>query len=178
MRIDVSSANSSAKSHFQVRTSVRNPVFRCPPFRCPPLVRNRKGTPKNFCDKDFAEPSGELSGAIDLKTLLSLGSALEFFRKFLGPFVSFLGFGVLFWRSILVGPWYGGVQNVWGEENAPENALPRKLLDPSQRASGLLCRGFCMQEKQSTDTWAGWKTKTYRTRGVQKPFCWEGLGRN
>ena len=25
------------KSHFQVRTSVRNPIFRCSPLRCPPL---------------------------------------------------------------------------------------------------------------------------------------------
>ena len=32
-------------------------------------VRDRKGTPKNFCDKDFAQLSGELSGAICLKTL-------------------------------------------------------------------------------------------------------------
>ena len=28
------------------------------------FIRDRKGTPKNFCDKDFAERSGELSGAI------------------------------------------------------------------------------------------------------------------
>ena len=47
-------------------------------------VRARKGTPKNFCDKDFAELSGELSGAICLKTLVLLGSALELFRKFFG----------------------------------------------------------------------------------------------
>ena len=37
VRIDVSSANCRAKSHFQVRTSVRNPIFRCPPLKCPPL---------------------------------------------------------------------------------------------------------------------------------------------
>ena len=42
----------------------------------------RKGTPKNFCDKDFAELSRELSGAICLKILVWLGSALELFRKF------------------------------------------------------------------------------------------------
>ena len=35
VRIDVSSANCRAKSHFQVRTSVRNLIFRCPPLRCP-----------------------------------------------------------------------------------------------------------------------------------------------
>ena len=37
MRIDVSSANCRAKSHLQVRTSERNPLFRCPPLRCLPL---------------------------------------------------------------------------------------------------------------------------------------------
>ena len=33
----MSSANRRAKSHFQVRTSERKPIFRCPPLRCPPL---------------------------------------------------------------------------------------------------------------------------------------------
>ena len=37
MRIDVPSANCREKSHFQVRTSERNPIFRCPPSRCPRL---------------------------------------------------------------------------------------------------------------------------------------------
>ena len=45
---------------------------------------HKKGTPKNFCDKDLAELSGELSVAICLKTLVLLGSALELFRKFFG----------------------------------------------------------------------------------------------
>ena len=36
--------------------------------------RDRKGTPKNFCDKDFAELSGELSGAICLETLALMGN--------------------------------------------------------------------------------------------------------
>ena len=58
----------------------------------------------------------------------------------------------------------GHEQNVWGEENVPENAPSRKILDPSKRASGLLSRGFFVQEKQSNDTRAGWKT--YRARGV------------
>ena len=35
--------------------------------------RDRKGTPKNFCDKDFAELSGEISGAICLKTVVLMG---------------------------------------------------------------------------------------------------------
>ena len=46
------------------------------------LAVDRKGTPKNFYDKDFAELSGELSGAICLKTLVLLGNDL--FRKFFG----------------------------------------------------------------------------------------------
>ena len=35
-------------------------------------------------DKDFAEPSGKLSGAICLKTLVLLGSAPDLLRRFLG----------------------------------------------------------------------------------------------
>ena len=38
VRIGVSSANCRAKSHFQVRTAERNPIFRCLPLRCPPLL--------------------------------------------------------------------------------------------------------------------------------------------
>ena len=37
------------------------------------LLGDRKGTTKKLCDKDFAERSGELSGAIRLKTLVLLG---------------------------------------------------------------------------------------------------------
>ena len=48
------------------------------------LLSSGKGTPKNLCDKDFAELSGELSGAICLKALALLGSALDLFRKFSG----------------------------------------------------------------------------------------------
>ena len=39
---------------------------------------------RTFCDKDFAELSGELSGAICLKTLVLLGSALELSRNVFG----------------------------------------------------------------------------------------------
>ena len=35
---------------------------------------DRKGTTKKLCDKDFAERSGELSGAICLTTLVLLGN--------------------------------------------------------------------------------------------------------
>ena len=34
------------------------------------IFGDRQGIPENFCDKDFAELSGELSGAICLKTLV------------------------------------------------------------------------------------------------------------
>ena len=61
-------------------------------------VRDRNGTPKNFCDKDFAELWGELSGAICLKTLVLLGSALELFIKFFGTVRAI--FGV--WGSFLL----------------------------------------------------------------------------
>ena len=37
------------------------------------LIRDRKGTPKNFGDRDFVELSGELSGAICRKTLVLMG---------------------------------------------------------------------------------------------------------
>ena len=37
-------------------------------------IRDRKGTPKNLGDKDFAELSGELSGAICLKALVLLAT--------------------------------------------------------------------------------------------------------
>ena len=51
------------------------------------LVGDRKGTTKKLCDKDFAERSGELSGAICLNTLfyyVMTGNALELFRKLFG----------------------------------------------------------------------------------------------
>ena len=40
----MSSANCRAKSHVQVRTSERNPIFRCPSLRCPPLVGRERTT--------------------------------------------------------------------------------------------------------------------------------------
>ena len=56
---------------------------------------------KNLCDKDFAKLLGELSGAIRLKTLVLLGSALDLFRKFFGVARAILfGFGVLYWVLI------------------------------------------------------------------------------
>ena len=60
-------------------------------------IRDRKGSPKNFCDKDLAELSGELSGAICLKTLVLLGNALELFRKFFGALLAILWLWGSFW---------------------------------------------------------------------------------
>ena len=50
----------------------------------PQIFRERQDTTKNLRAKDFAELSGGLSGAICLKTLVLLASALELFRKFFG----------------------------------------------------------------------------------------------
>ena len=36
-----------------------------------------------------------------------------------------------------------------GEENVPENALSRKCLDPSKRASVLLCREFLCRKTRA-----------------------------
>ena len=70
-----------------------------------PFLMDRKGTPKNFCGKDFAELLGGLSGAICLKTLVLLGSALKSFRKFFGAVRAIFWL----WGSFL-GP---GFQNLW-----------------------------------------------------------------
>ena len=60
--------------------------------------RDRKGTPKILCDKDFAELSGELSGAICFKYPVLLGSALELFRQLFGTVRAIFWL----WGSVLV----------------------------------------------------------------------------
>ena len=55
-----------------------------------------------------------------------------------------------------------------GGENVPENALSRKFLDPSKRASGLLCRGFLHRKNRALTPEGGGK-RTVRG-GVQNPF--------
>ena len=59
------------------------------------INRDRKST-QNLCDKDSAELSGELSGAICLKTRVLLVSALELFREFFGAVHVIIGFVVPF----------------------------------------------------------------------------------
>ena len=61
------------------------------------IFRDGKGAPKNLCDKNFAELSGELSGAICLKTLILLVTPSNCSANSLVLFVRFFGFGVLFW---------------------------------------------------------------------------------
>ena len=70
--------------------------------------------------------------------------------------------------TTILGHDMGGVQNVWGEKNVPENASARKFLDPSQRASGLLCRGFSYRKNRAMAPEGGGKRT--RRREVQKPF--------
>ena len=65
-------------------------------FLSMPIIRDRTGTPKNLCNKDFADFSGELSGAICLRTLVLLGSALELFTKF------FCVVRAIFWLWVLL----------------------------------------------------------------------------
>ena len=80
-----------------------------------PKLRFRKGTPKNLCDKEFAELSGELSGAISIKTLVSLGSSLELFRKLFGAV-----------RAIL---WLWGAFLALEKFQAPRMSGAKKSLD-------------------------------------------------
>ena len=60
------------------------------------MNKGQKRYPKELVRQDFAELSGELSGAICLKTLVLLGSALNCLENSLVLFVRFFGFGVLF----------------------------------------------------------------------------------
>ena len=63
------------------------------------FFRDRKGTPKNFSDKDLAELSDELflvrfaSNTFLLRVMT--GNPLELSRNSLALFVRFFGFGVL-----------------------------------------------------------------------------------
>ena len=62
-----------------------------------------EGYPKELCDKDFAELSSELSGAICLKPLFYWVVPSNCSGNSLVLFVLFFGFGVLFWPLIKVG---------------------------------------------------------------------------
>ena len=58
-----------------------------------------------------------------------------------------------------------------GGKFVPENALSRKFLDPSKRASGLLCREFLYRKNRALTPEGGGK-RTYEG-GSKTPF-WEG----
>ena len=47
-----------------------------------------------------------------------------------------------------------------------------RFLDPPQKSFWSALSWILVQEKQSTDTWGGWRT--YHTRGCPKPLFWEG----
>ena len=105
----MSSANFRAKSHFQVRTSVRNFIFRCPPSRCPPLGPPEQSCPSRRCGVATESPYGLLFGDrkgttknvtkilpnVRMNFLVQFaskplcywvmtGNSLELFRKFFG----------------------------------------------------------------------------------------------
>ena len=88
------------------------------------------GTPKNLCDKDFAELSGELSGAICLKTLVLMGSVLELFRKFLGAVRS------IFWLS-------GSFLALDLLPCEPQKGRQRESSNTKKREAASLLQGAC-----------------------------------
>ena len=59
-----------------------------------------------------------------------------------------------------------------GGGNVPENALSRALLDPSKRASGLLCRGFLYRKNRALTREGGGKRTV---RGGPKPLFGRGV---
>ena len=65
----------------------------------------------------------------------------------------------------------GGCKTYGGGGNVPENALSRKFLDPSKRASGLLCRGFLYRKNRAVTPEGGGKRTV---RGGSKTPFWEG----
>ena len=72
---------------------------------------------------------------------------------------------------LVLGRDMGGCKTYGGEENVPENALSRKFLDPSKRASGLLCRGFLYSENRALTRERGGNVPY--EGGSKTPF-WEG----
>ena len=61
----------------------------------------------------------------------------------------------------------GGAKRMGGGKRTRERALP-KIFGPLQKSFWAALSWIFVQEKQSTDTWGGWKT--YRTRGGPKPL--------
>ena len=66
----------------------------------------------------------------------------------------------------------GGCKTYGGGKRTGERALP-KIFGPLQKSFWSALLWIFVQEKQSTDTWGGWKT--YRTRGGPKPLFGTGV---
>ena len=64
--------------------------------------------------------------------------------------------------------WGGGTKRMAGGKRTRERALP-KTFGPLQRSFWSALSWIFVQEKQSTDTWGGWKTYNMRG-GFQNPF--------
>ena len=119
----------------------------------PVAVRDRKGTPKTFCNKDCAELPGEVSGAICLKTLVLLGSALELFRKFFGAVCA------IYW--------------LWGSSLAPET-----VTLCLERSFGKGMRRSRTQWREAPFHWMGSRHSVNEGTGKElgKAIQWRGLG--
>ena len=65
----------------------------------------------------------------------------------------------------------GGCKTYGGGKRTRERALP-KILGPLQKSFCFALSWILVQERQSTDTWEGWRT--YRTRGGSQTPFWEG----
>ena len=87
----------TGSGHRVAGTSWRDALAQQKRRRSQQKLGNRKGNTKKLCDKDFAERSGELSGAICLKTLVLLGNDPATPSNFFRQFLRFLGFVSPFW---------------------------------------------------------------------------------
>ena len=121
-----------------------SPDRETPPFETPPRLAALENTVGLACP-------------LVLQPMWSAGSSVIVLTTFL-----------FFW----IGPSYGGVQDVWGEENVPENAPSRKILDPSKRAS-VVCSvvDFCTGKTEQRHP-RGVENVPYEG-GSKTPF-WEG----
>ena len=104
-------------------------------------VRNRKGTTKKLCDQDVAERSGELSGAIWLKTLALLGRDLVMplnnSENSLVLFVQFFGFVSPFWLLSDSRKWHL-MSLTWGTPRPQFSERFPELLETHSRDPHLL----------------------------------------
>ena len=123
--------------------------------------------------RPWSSKSPSVSTPIKQSTIKKQGVRARYGAE-LPPFISIVrcpGRPVILGMENL-GPWYGGgAKRMGGGKRTRERALP-KIFGPLQKSFCSALPWIFVQEKQSTDTRAGWKT--YRTRGVQNPFL-EGV---